>query len=68
MTGTDPARKALQFQPHILDFQQAISSIANCGVPVVSAVHAFCIGLGVDIISAGDIRVCAEDTKVSLSD
>lgn len=37
-------------------------------VPVIVAVHGFCIGAGVDLITACDIRICAKDTKFSIKE
>lgn len=34
--------------------------------PVVAAVHGWCIGAGLDLISACDIRLCTADTRFSL--
>ncbi len=39
----------------------AISSVADCPVPVVAAVHGCCIGTGADLVAAFDIRVCPAD-------
>lgn len=33
---------------------------------MIAAIHGFCIGLGVDICSACDIRLCSKDTKFSI--
>jgi enoyl-CoA hydratase len=46
--------------------QQATSSIARCKKPVVAAVHGHCIGAGVDITSACDVRLCSADAKFSV--
>jgi len=41
--------------------QASITSVANCPKPVIAAVHGYCIGGGVDLITACDIRVASED-------
>jgi enoyl-CoA hydratase len=46
--------------------QGAVSSIANCRKPVVAAVQGLCLGGGVDIISACDVRVCSQDARFSI--
>jgi enoyl-CoA hydratase len=43
------------------DFQEAISSVADCPVPVIAAIHSHCIGAGMDLVTACDIRLAAED-------
>lgn len=42
-------------------FQAAISSIAECPVPVIAAIHSHCIGAGMDLVTACDIRLASED-------
>ncbi|KAF5391064.1 hypothetical protein D9757_003095 [Collybiopsis confluens] len=53
---TDAARIALDFQRQIKPFQEAISAPSRVFFPVIAAVHGMVVGLGVDIISACDIR------------
>lgn len=43
------------------DFQAAISSVAACPVPVVAAIHSHCIGAGMDLVTACDLRLASED-------
>ena len=38
----------------------------ECRKPVIAAVHGVCVGGGLDLISACDIRLCTEDAKFSL--
>jgi enoyl-CoA hydratase len=42
-------------------FQAGISSIAECPVPVIAAIHGHCIGGGVDIATACDIRLASKN-------
>ncbi len=46
--------------------QQAISSVAELPVPVIAAVSGYCLGGGVDLITACDIRVAAPDAVFSV--
>jgi enoyl-CoA hydratase len=46
--------------------QDSVTSIAELPIPVIAAVHGYCIGGGVDLISACDIRLCAGDAKFSV--
>ncbi len=39
--------------------QNAITAIAKTSVPVIAAVHGWCIGGGLDIITACDVRVAS---------
>lgn len=40
-------------------FQRAISSLAECELPVIGVVQGFCLGAGVDLITACDIRIAS---------
>lgn len=41
--------------------QDAITAVADCPVPVIAAVHSHCLGAGVDLITACDIRLASSD-------
>jgi enoyl-CoA hydratase len=47
-------------------FQAAISSVANCPVPVIAAIHSHCLGGGIDLVTACDIRLASEDALFSI--
>jgi enoyl-CoA hydratase len=47
-------------------FQGAITSVADCPVPVVAAVHGYCLGGGVDLATAADIRLAAAGAVFSV--
>lgn len=50
----------------IRTMQRAITSIADLEFPVIAAVHGYCIGGGVDLISACDVRLCSSDATFSV--
>ncbi len=50
----------------ILRLQDAVTAIARCRKPVVAAVHGVCIGGGVDVITACDMRVASRDARFSV--
>jgi len=37
-------------------------------VPVITAVHGFCIGGAIDLISSADIRYCSQDAKFTIKE
>ena len=41
--------------------QHTFSSLAECRKPVIAAVHGWCIGAGIDLITAADIRFASAD-------
>lgn len=49
----------------IRTLQDSVSAIATLPIPVIAAVHGYCIGAGVDLISACDIRLAAADAIFS---
>lgn len=61
-----PAELARRTHADVLRLQAAISSVAECPKPVVAAVQGYCIGGGVDLITACDLRVCAADAVFSV--
>ncbi len=46
--------------------QKAINAVADCRTPTIASVHGWCIGGGVDLISAVDIRYASADAKFSV--
>jgi len=47
-------------------FQAGITALAECPVPVIAAIHGACVGGGVDLITACDIRLAAEGSRFSV--
>jgi enoyl-CoA hydratase/carnithine racemase len=45
----------------IRDLQDTLTAIERCRKPVIAAVHGACIGAGVDLVTACDIRLCSAD-------
>jgi enoyl-CoA hydratase len=61
-----PAEMARRTHADVLRLQGAISAAAECPKPVIAAVHGYCIGGGVDLITSCDIRVCSADALFSV--
>ncbi|XP_065072498.1 delta(3,5)-Delta(2,4)-dienoyl-CoA isomerase, mitochondrial [Ochlerotatus camptorhynchus] len=57
----DVGRKGRMFEGFIKLYQDSISSLERCYKPVIAAVHAACVGAGVDLITAADVRYCTRD-------
>jgi enoyl-CoA hydratase len=60
------ARPRADFHRELLRMQQAINAVAECRTPTIASVHGWCIGGGVDLISAVDIRYASADAKFSV--
>lgn len=58
---SDTAKSNELLRRRILDMQAAITSIERCRKPVIAAVHGGCVGGGVDLVTACDLRFCSED-------
>ncbi|GAA5229769.1 crotonase/enoyl-CoA hydratase family protein [Arthrobacter cryoconiti] len=50
----------------IKSLQSAITAVASCRKPVIAAVSGWCIGGGVDLIAAADVRLASVEAKFSL--
>lgn len=50
----------------ILDLQDTITAIERCRKPVLAAIHGPCIGGGVDLVTACDMRYCAAEAWFSV--
>ncbi|KAF7369709.1 Delta-2 dienoyl-CoA isomerase [Mycena venus] len=66
--AADAARKSLSTYHHLKEFQHAIGAPERCPFPVIAAVHGLVVGLGIDIISACDIRYAAEGTQFTIKE
>jgi Delta3,5-Delta2,4-dienoyl-CoA isomerase len=60
------AARARGARREVLRLQDAITAVARCPKPVVAAVHGYCIGGGVDLIAACDIRLGSADAVFSV--
>jgi len=59
----DAARAAFHLGHHVREFQHAIAAPERCPFPVIVATHGLAIGLGIDIITACDVRYAASSTS-----
>lgn len=58
--------KRRQLYEDIRAYQRTISSLADTNKPVIAAIHGACLGAGVDLITACDIRLAAADAVFSV--
>lgn len=54
------------FYENVLNMQDAFNCLERCRVPVLVAIQGGCIGGGVDLISACDIRYATEDAFITV--
>jgi enoyl-CoA hydratase len=55
-----------RFLDKVRAMQDSVTSVAACRKPVIAAVSGWCIGGGVDLIAAADIRLASADAKFSV--
>lgn len=64
--GDSVVGKRLALLEDVRRYQDTCSSFANTNKPVIAAVHGACIGAGMDLITACDIRIASADAKFSV--
>ncbi|HVA02117.1 MAG TPA: crotonase/enoyl-CoA hydratase family protein [Acidimicrobiales bacterium] len=60
------ASRAVTARQGVLRMQASVTAVAQCPKPVIAAIHGYCIGGGVDVISACDIRLASADAVFSV--
>lgn len=63
-----PGKRAEKIRALILILQRTITAIEKCSKPVLAAIHSGCIGGGVDIATACDMRYCSEDAYFTVKE
>jgi len=64
--GDALARERTDFLGAIERLQRAMSCVVACRKPVVAAIAGWCVGGGVDLATACDVRLCAADARFSV--
>jgi enoyl-CoA hydratase/carnithine racemase len=63
LKGLTDGRKQEYLRKFISDLQDSITAIERCRKPVLAAIQGFCLGAGVDIIAACDMRYATPATR-----
>lgn len=61
-----PAERNMRLYRHVKQLQSAITTLASCSKATIAAIHGYCLGGGVDLIAACDIRLCSLDAVFSI--
>ncbi len=64
--GDALAKERTDFLATIERMQRAMTCVASCRKPVVAAITGWCIGGGVDLVTACDVRLCSADARFSV--
>ncbi|MGM0382809.1 MAG: enoyl-CoA hydratase-related protein [Thermodesulfobacteriota bacterium] len=62
------AKGSLNFPTKLHELFDCCDVLEECPKPLIAAVHGQCIGGGLDMIAACDIRLCTEDATFSLKE
>ena len=62
------AKSAIEMLDRAKPFLDSCNAMEECPKPVIAAVHGKCIGGGLDLIAACDIRICTEDAIFCLKE
>jgi enoyl-CoA hydratase len=63
---TTQVQQRMDLMAQIQQMQSGFRKMYESDKPVIAAVHGWCIGGGINMIAAADIRLCAQDAKFSL--
>jgi enoyl-CoA hydratase/carnithine racemase len=66
--ATDPGRAAESRLRHIKWLQDSFSAVEEARPPVIAAIHGGCIGAGVDLASACDLRIASADAFFQIAE
>ncbi|MGA6167595.1 crotonase/enoyl-CoA hydratase family protein [Amycolatopsis magusensis] len=66
LAGDALAKPRTAFLDEIRTLQESVTAVARCRKPVIAAVSGWCIGGGVDVISAADVRLASAEAKFSV--
>lgn len=61
-------RRREKVRKDVFRLQAPINAIENCSKPVLVAIHGGCIGGGIDLICACDMRYCTEDAYFTIKE
>ncbi|NNE71448.1 MAG: crotonase/enoyl-CoA hydratase family protein [Rhodothermales bacterium] len=68
LTGLAEGRRQEWLKDFITELQAAVNAAETCRKPVLAAIHGACIGGGVDLVTACDMRYCTEGTRFSVKE
>lgn len=64
----DVGRKSLKLRELIATCQDSFTALEKCPKPVIAAIHGHCIGAGISLVAAADIRYASNDAVFSIKE
>ena len=64
--GSSLAARSTRFLGEVKRLQDSVTSLERCPKPVIAAIHGYCLGGGIDLITAADIRLASADAIFSV--
>jgi enoyl-CoA hydratase len=61
--GDSEAARRMAMYRRIRELQTSFTSLADSPKPVIAAIHGYCLGAGIDLITACDIRLASSDAR-----
>lgn len=65
---SEPGRAAFAFRREILRLQASLSALEHTRLPVIAAIQGACVGGGIDLMTACDVRLATVDAKFSIEE
>ena len=67
-SGDEPARDAYKLRQLILKLQDTFTAMEEAPFATIMAIHGACVGGGIDMITAADIRLASEDAYFGIEE
>ncbi|CAK9204855.1 unnamed protein product [Sphagnum jensenii] len=61
-------KKEKKLRRDVKELQSSFTAFEECRKPVIAAIHGACIGGGIDMITACDLRYCTKDASFSVKE
>ncbi|KAB2922183.1 MAG: crotonase/enoyl-CoA hydratase family protein [Dechloromonas sp.] len=68
IAAPEPAQRRAALHRIIRDLQDCLSALERCRKPVIAAIHGACIGGGLDLVAACDLRYASADALFSIKE